>query len=162
MKKAISRFKLMLFMILLLFMSNCQVDEGLVKKNNLNQIRISEKTFDELILKKEFRTVFEKLPIKNSIKQGKGVNKNKEDYKISDQTAKIVEYKNKISYTFLINEEKNDSSFFENLVIEVDSTKKTKAVIIKYTPTILNHKLKNKINFEGEIEVTPINNSNNS
>jgi hypothetical protein len=83
-----------------------------------------------------------------------------ENYQIANQPAKVIEHQNKTSYTFLISREINDTSFFENLVIEIDSLKNSKSFIFKYIPNKLIHKLKNQVDFEGEIEVTSINNGN--
>lgn len=157
------RFKsFFLSIITLLLLTNCQVEETATKVNGAieKELQITDETFDELMMKKEFRKIFEKLPFANSNKQKKTFEISNENYQILKQPAKVIEHQNKTSYTFLISREIVDNSFFENLVIEIDSLKNSKSFIIKYIPTKLIHKLKNQVDFEGEIEVTPIINDN--
>ncbi len=150
--------------ISLLLLTNCQVEETTIKVNGAieKQLEITDETFDELMINKEFRTVFEKLPFTNSNKQGKAFKSSNENYQITNQPAKVIEHQNKTSYTFLISRDINDDSFFENLVIEIDSLKNSKSFIIKYIPSKLFHTLKNQVDFEGEVEVISLNNSMNS
>ena len=144
-------------------MTNCQVEGDFIDENKHNNkdIHITEETFGNLMLKTDFKEAFGKLSKKKEIitssSQGRTIMEEQYGFAISDQPGKIIEFKNKISYTFLITRDNKVHDYFENLIIEIDSLNQIRAVIAKYTPkTPLNLDLENKVSFKGNIDVKPI------
>jgi hypothetical protein len=148
-------------------MTNCQIEEEFVNKKQSQNFKITKQTFEELILNEKFNNAFVNLPkLKSAITsslQGRTVMEDQYGFTIAEQPAKVIEMENKTSYTFLITRENQPDGYFENLIIEVNSTNHTKAIVVKYIPTAqLNLTLENKVNFVGNIDITPITYNSNS
>jgi hypothetical protein len=145
-----------------LLLTNCSVEEKIVENSKQSHVKISEKTFDELIKNEIFNSAYSKISKPNNLNnnsiQGKTVMEDQYGFTISDQPATVLEETNKTSYTFLVTRDNLVHNYFENLVFEIDSTNSTKAILIKYNLTNeiqygLPH---SSFNFQYQTEITPI------
>ena len=137
------RQKLKKLLILYLFTGtlfvSCTLEEQTVKNGNYTKnIKIYLKSFDELMGNSKFVNSFNKLPkrkaIINSSLQGKTVMEEQYGFTITNTPVRVMQVGNVTSYTFHIERDSIDNTFFENLVVQNDSIGNTTAHIIKYTP----------------------------
>ncbi len=160
-KKKISCLLLLSF-VSLVFVS-CELQEEVVQDHNYSKnIKIYQKSFDELLTDKKFAKSFNKIPknkeiIRSNI-QGRTVMEQQYGFTITNTPVRVMQVGNLTSYTFHIERDVNDNSYFENLVVQNDSLGNTSAQIIKYTPyepmtTFVEH---NSYIFEGNIEFSSI------
>lgn len=162
MKHQLKKILLLYLLTGTLFVS-CTMEEEVIRKHNYSKdIKIYQKSFDELIKDSKFATSFNKLPKKKSTlqtsTQARTVMEEQYGFTITNTPARVMQVGKITSYTFHIERENNNPSFFENLVIQNDSIGNTTAHIIKYTPFIpmtafAEH---NSYSFEGETEFTSI------
>lgn len=121
---------------------NCQQDdlnnEKAIKENhskNVNSFRFNNRTYNELNKELKFRDAFNRILKSdklNSTKNNKTVMEEQYGFTIDSTVIKEMSSDNYTSYTFLIHREVEDDSFFENLVVTIDSTSTPNAYIIKY------------------------------
>lgn len=145
-----------------LLLTNCSVEEKILENQEHSHVKISEKTFEELIKNERFNNAFSKIPksknLINNSAQGKTIMEDQYGFTISEQPATVLEENNKITYTFLITRDNLVHDYFENLVIETDLTNTTKAIIIKYN--LINYIQyglpHSSFNFQYQAEITPI------
>ena len=110
----------------------------------------------------KFVNSFNKLPkrkaIINSSLQGKTVMEEQYGFTITNTPVRVMQVGNVTSYTFHIERDSIDNTFFENLVVQNDSIGNTTANIIKYTPftPMTSFTEHNSYSFEGDTEVTSI------
>ena len=112
-------------------------------------IKITEKSFNELLLDKKFKKAYEKVSnttAKNAF--SKTIMEAKSNFTILNLPAKVIQKGNKISYTFQIARDTINVKYFENLIVGVDSLNQTKAYIAKYEINNDVIQLKNKIPFK--------------
>ena len=162
-KRNYLKLGILLFGISLLLW-NCEQEEIPYERNNFNNIKLEINSFNKLITtNNKFKITFNKYKRdKKSMKDnyritGKTVMEQQYNFTIDSSKIKEINIDNLTSYTFKIKRETNSTEYFENLVIQTDSSKNVVAYIIKYTPTtktyIPEH---NSYRFEGKREVQPI------
>ncbi|HET8809310.1 MAG TPA: hypothetical protein VFM65_03485 [Flavobacteriaceae bacterium] len=99
---------------------------------------IETKTYEELSRKPKFNNALaELLEIHKTTTpnfQGKSVMEERYGFTIDSTSIKEISYDKYTSWTFLIHRENPDKAFFENLVVEVDSTDDINAYLVKYIP----------------------------
>jgi len=165
----LKRKLLMILGFMAVFLHSCQNDD--FKENNHNHqnklnVKIEDKTFENLMNDQKFSSAFGKIPkqkykLPNSI-VAKTVMEEDYDFIISDDIpAKVITTESLISYTFHISRENDsleNSNSFENLVVLTDSLDTVRAYIIKYNllsePVYVNEH--NSYIIDAEKEVTPI------
>ena len=162
MKHQLKKILLLYLLTGTLFVS-CTMEEEAIRNHNYSkEIKIYQKSFDELIKDSKFATSFNKLPKKKSTlqtsTQARTVMEEQYGFTITNTPARVMQVGKITSYTFHIERENSDPTFFENLVIQNDSIGNTTAHIIKYTPfmpmtAFAEH---NSYGFEGETEFTSI------
>lgn len=102
-------------------------------QNKHNDIKITEKSFEELMVDNKFKGSYNKVwKNKDGGSNLKTIMEANNNFTISDLPAKVIETNNKISYTFHITRNFIDPDYFENLIIGIDSLNQTKAYIAKY------------------------------
>lgn len=147
----------------------CEMNEDVISENHYSnelKIKLYEKKYEQLMTEKKFINSFSKIPKKspNSI-LNRTVMEDEYGFTISDKPAKVIEMNGDVSYTFLIERDSIDTTFFENLVVQTDSLDNTEAYIIKYTLTSdyfnTDH---NSLDYTSTKEITPIiyNNQNST
>ena len=158
-----SKIIFLLFVIIGTLFASCTMEEEAIKNHNYSkEIKIYQKTFDELLTDKEFSKSFNKLPkIKSVIKsstQGKTVMEQQYGFTITNTPVRVMQVGNITSYTFHIERDVNDNTYFENLVVQNDSVGNTSAQIIKYTPfmPMTSFAEHNSYSFEGNTEFSSI------
>lgn len=147
------KYSILLFVCLLIL--SCTNEKNFLNEKD-HHSKISEKSFDELSKMPSFTNAFEKIPKKSKssslLSDSRSAIEEEFDFTFSDKPAKVIEAADKTSYTFLIYRTEEDSSFFENLIIEINKQMKSRAVITKYIPSVpLVVEQENKVNFEGNI-----------
>jgi hypothetical protein len=110
----------------------------------------------------KFVSSFNKLPKRkaliNSSLQGRTVMEEQYGFTITNTPARVMQVGSITSYTFHIERDSVNSTFFENLVVQNDSIGNTTAHIIKYTPyePMTSFTEHNSYSFEGSAEFTSI------
>jgi hypothetical protein len=118
-------------------------------QNKHNDVKITEKSFEELMLDNKFKDSYSRVSKnKGGDKNLKTIKEANYNFTISDLPAKVIETNNKISYTFHITRNFIDPDYFENLIIGVDSLNQTKAYITKYKIDNTKKALINKTPFK--------------
>jgi len=143
---------------------NCEYDEEVQKpqttaKNQL-PFKLNEKSFQELSKDPTFSRAINQLvskKIKGSALSSRTVMEEQYGFTIDSTTINELVFDNFTSYTMLINRENSDTTFFENLVVVIDSTNISTATIVKYT---LNSEIMpstdNSFILDAEMELTSI------
>jgi len=149
-------------------MVNCQKDDEFTTFENHqdtnSKARIIETDLNTLLSKESFSNAFTKVFKKTSKAIGNAsvqrtVMENEYGFTIVQDGIKVISNEGFTSYTMLIRRAESNTTYFENLVIDIDDERleEPKAILMKYTPSsitpYLNH---NSFNFEGEIEATSI------
>ena len=125
------------------------------------QFSLKNKNFDELKYSEKFNIAHQEIErfasLNNSKKNFKNKNSATNDiynFSIDSSSIKEIKLKNYTSYTFFIKREHTNSSFFENLVISIDSTNKPKATLFKYFPSQPMEKVENHntYTFKGKVK----------
>lgn len=125
-----------------LLLTHCQKDDDILEiqasdETKQTQAKLITKSFKEFSAESKFIPTMRELKYldKKRNEVSKSFNYVGEEFSIDSTTIKQVEMDGMISHTFLISRENDDDdSFFENLIIETDSTNQTKSYIIKYIP----------------------------
>ena len=153
----------LLFVIIGTLFASCTMEEEAIKNHNYSKdIKIYQKSFDELLTDKEFSRSFNKLPKNKSVikssTQGKTVMEQQYGFSITNTPVRVMQVGNITSYTFHIERDVNDNTYFENLVVQNDSVGNTSAQIIKYTPfmPMTSFAEHNSYSFEGNTEFSSI------
>lgn len=138
MKQKLKKILLLYLFTGTLFVS-CTMEEEVIRNHNYSKdIKIYQKSFDELIKDSKFATSFNKLPKrKTNLKSGEQARTVMEEqygFTITNSPVRVVQVGNLTSYTFHIERNTPNSTYFENLVVQNDSIGNTTAHIIKYTP----------------------------
>src|SRR5688500_4212028 len=112
MKKCLKRLLLCSIVLLL----NCQSEDLALDSHEHKQLKITEKSFEELMADSQFKTAFAKIPkgksaTSNSL-QARTVMEAQYGFTIADTPAKVIETDNKTSYTLLILREVENSLYF--------------------------------------------------
>ncbi|TGD56762.1 hypothetical protein [Flavobacterium humi] len=153
MKKAIL-LKISMCFALLTLMS-CEKDADIQLENDQN-LRVTEKSFDELTQDLKFKSAIAKVLKKANINSRTAM-ENQYGFSIADLPAKVITSESTTSYTLLIERDNQSESYFENLVIKVNSQNSISASILKYTPTkITAYPQHNSFTFEGTRSLTSI------
>ncbi len=121
-------------------LTNCEYDEEVQKpkataKNQL-PFKLNEKSFQELYKDPNFSRAINQITskkIKGSALSSKTVMEEQYGFTIDSTTINELIFDSFISYTMLINRETSNPTFFENLVVVIDSTNTITASIVKYT-----------------------------
>lgn len=159
-----------LFKIGLLFFSicflliSCEKDEFItITSSPENKINFSEKSFNDIQKSTKFKDAFKKvfetkkqyLKSHNRIKTAIEVDN---DFIIDTNAVSVVSSDKHTSYTMLIHRKVEDETFYENLVIQIDSLNSTKAYILKYQlkSQLIPHEEHHSYEQDTEITVTPI------
>jgi len=147
-------------------LTNCEKEdefnpEELIEENKSNY-KISHKSYATLSAQSKFSNAITKLvPNKNSLMNNRTVMENQYGFTIIENMVTEIVVDDYVSYTILIERPEPNSTYFENLVLEVFENNTVKAYIVKYTPTeITEVTAHNSFNFQGNVEATPINYDN--
>ena len=130
-------FPVMILIVFVLF--GCELERDAInKKSYQEKISIRNSTFDMLLKEEQFSTALSKL---NKGKQKKGsiektVMEDAHGFSIMPDIAKVIQDDAYTTYTFQIKREISNPTFFENLVISMDSLNQANAYLVKYTPTV--------------------------
>jgi hypothetical protein len=136
-------FRLKFFILTgLLLILNCQHDDVINGTSTQEQhsktvipFEYNNKTYSELSNELKFSDAFNKVFKKDKLnpsENGKTVMEEQYGFTIDSALIKEISSDNYTSYTFLIHREIADDSFFENLVVTLDSSSVPSAYIIKY------------------------------
>ena len=157
---------LSLFFLIGLF--SCQEEAIFENDFRIKELKISQKSFQELIIDSKFNTAYAKT-FKNEINKsnfssGKTVMENQYGFTITDKPVNVIEKDSLTSYTIFIERDNQNPNEYENLIVQIDNHNTTHAVIVKYIPDVVQFVPVNHDNyFKGKTIITPINfNSNNS
>jgi hypothetical protein len=117
---------------------------------------ISNKSFNQFLGNPKFTLAIKEL--ERSKYKGKSENK-LYDFTIDSTSIREIKKKKTTTYTFFVKRKQKDASYFENLVVKVDSLNKTEALLLKYEPieAIKYHKEHNSLSFKGKITAIPLN-----
>ncbi|PQJ74159.1 hypothetical protein [Polaribacter gangjinensis] len=151
------------FCISLLF-SSCENDEFIINSSNQEKnTSYSQKTFGNIQKTEKFKEAFNKvfktkkqaLTSDNRLKTVMEVNYG---FTIDTNAVNIISSDKFTSYTMLIHRSVNDETFYENLIIQIDSLNNTKAYILKYKlrSQLTPHEDHHSFEQDTEITVTPI------
>lgn len=150
MKQKLNKIKLFLFSCISIAFFSCEKDlyENAIPNN---KTIIREIKFNDLYKEQKFKNLLE--IVSNNKTISKNFFNNSEDFILSDQNVKVIETDSITSYTMLIKRKNsNDTSYFENLVIQRDLFNKESAFIIKYVPyEIRSDVAHNSFSFTGRI-----------
>ncbi|MBN9283017.1 MULTISPECIES: hypothetical protein [unclassified Flavobacterium] len=130
-------FPVMILIVFVLF--GCELERDAInKKSYQEKLSIRNSTFDMLLKEEQFITALSKL---NKGKQKKGsiektVMEDAHGFSIMPDIAKVIQDDAYTTYTFQIKREISNPTFFENLVISMDSLNQANAYLVKYTPTV--------------------------
>ncbi|MEW5675795.1 hypothetical protein ABGT15_05740 [Flavobacterium enshiense] len=167
MKKKLKNLFYLSLLLSGLIIVGCELQEDVIDQHNHKQnLKMYEKTFDELMSDEKFVNSFNKLPkSKKKISTsaiGKTVMEEEYGFIITDKPAIIIESEQGVSYTFNITRELISDDYFENLIIENQPNNITKAYIVKYNIPITNNSLLLSSNYnEANTIITPIVYNNN-
>ena len=166
-KFKIQSFKLLVACFIVLFILACETQEDFINPKNQKHFHVTDKPLQELILNKQFNESFRKLQKSNapltSSENAKTALEDQYGFTITNEIAKVIESDNKISYTFEISRENQSETYFENLVIEIDSVNQSKAILLKYTPSEeITSDFTNQVNFKGDVAVDVIDEEENN
>ncbi|WP_397364744.1 hypothetical protein [Olleya sp. R77988] len=132
------------FLCILLLFQNCEKDDVYLNQSNNNQVQTNNLVFkiknlqdykEDLKFIKSYQKLVDKDKTKNQdniLQNGRAVMEDQYGFTIDSTNIKEVSYDNKTSYTFLIERDTVDDTFFENLVLEIDSANTVKAILVKY------------------------------
>ena len=114
--------------------SGCETEKEITI--NQDKYSIKEYSFKEILKEPKFQNVFS--TIMNGLKQSKNTNTiensgNIPDFTIDENKIKKITKDEYTSYSMLVVRPITNENYFENLVLEIDSTKTIKAFLIKYT-----------------------------
>lgn len=154
MVKKIKNIKLLLSFCLAIFLLNSCTEEKEYLKNNL-ELKVEEKSFEELLLLKDFNTAYQKVKTE---KQKNLVSRSalEDEYNftiVEDKDVKIMDVDGKTFYNILIQRDSVAANFFENLLIMVErnsGAEELSAYIIKYAPQ--KYEGTNIYNFEENVD----------
>jgi len=149
-------------------LTNCEKDTFDVNQSSINQkesIKISELNYNDLkdntIFVEEIKRVMQSVKIdkKNSV----GIqNRDWEDedynFTIDSSNIKQVQLGNYSTYSMFITRDSINPNYFENLVIEIDSSNSSSAYMVKFTPDseTIYFEAHDAFSFSGQIDVNPI------
>jgi hypothetical protein len=133
-----------LFLGVSLLLWNCEKDEFIETSTTTKEFKykLKDKNFEQLTKEEKFNDAFKKVfkPEREVVKaksSSKTVMEERYGFTIDSTLIKEISSDKYISYTFLIHRDVSDDTYFENLVITIDSLDVTRAHIVKY---ILNSK----------------------
>jgi hypothetical protein len=134
---------------------NCEKEEVLIPEQK-KEIKISDKSFNQFLGNTNFTLAIKELD--KSKYKGKGKN-SLYDFFIDSTRIREIKKNKTTTYTFFVKRKQNDASYFENLVVKVDSLNKTEALLLKYEPNeiVKFHKEHNSLSFIGKVIATPLN-----
>jgi len=151
---------------------SCQKDEfleesGIESHSDKNlKFKFKNKTFAELNKETKFEKAYQKFIDKklgNSNFEGRTIMEDQYGFTIDSSLVKEFSSELYTSYTFFITRDSLHNDYFENLVVEVDSSNTVNAVIIKYflnSPNITYPEHKSFYLDANAVEITPINFNN--
>lgn len=149
-----------MFVFILMVLFGCELEQDAIQKNSYQEkIKIRRSTFDALLKEQNFVNAFSKLSKRqNKGLQSKTIMEAEYGFTVVPTLAKVIESAGSTSYTFKITREINSVDYFENLVIDTDSTGQTNAYVFKYSPTepIETVSYHDSFHFKGNIQITPI------
>ncbi len=142
--------------MILVTLAGCKRNEEIVRRENYAAaLQVRSGSLTELLGERKFRLAYDKIYADRS--KSRTAMEDLYNFTIVPHGAKVIEDRNKTSYTFKITREINSADYFENLVINVDSLGEASAFILEYTP---NEPLKtsshNSFTFKGDVKITPI------
>ena len=138
MKNKIYKTLQLLILSLFILLSGCEIDNETLNTNSENQVVIKKHTFQTANKIEKFHDANLKITdgLNKFREKNKGTSKGEESSFIIDSTTiKEISIGNYTSYTMQILRQEPNDTYFENLVIEVDTLNKTNAYLIKYTPS---------------------------
>jgi hypothetical protein len=161
MKQKLNKLKLLTLTILAgLLLNGCQVEQEHIEKSLYEkEIKVSQKTFEELIQEGKFNNAYTKIvPKEKKLARGSSLGRTAmEDqygFTIANTMVKVAETDSVTSYTMLISRDVSTSdNVLENLTLQVDSQNKTTALLLKY---VGNVGVEDFDNFTGSKSITPI------
>lgn len=142
-------------------LTNCQKDD-IIDFATEEQSKISIKS----ITLKEGKQDIALRNMLNDIEQkqhilSRTIMENEYNFTVVDHDVNVLIKEDYTSYTILIERLEQDDQYFENLVVEVVPDEETKAYIVKYTPDNIDYMdIHDSYNFEGDVDITPINYDN--
>lgn len=144
-----------LYIILAGFLFSCQEEE--FYDNHTNSQKVNEYTFKEANQIPTFNKAYHK--VINGINDVNNMSRTENlGFVIDSSTIKAVTVANATTYTMRIIRPTTNSTFFENLIINVTTQDSTKAFVTKYTPTevsqfVIGHEA---VSFQGTVEIKEI------
>ena len=150
MKKKLKKLFYLSLLLSGLIIVGCELQEDVIEQHNhQNELRLSQKSFSELLEDKNFTTAFSKIPKQKILTTnvlGRTQIEDKYGFTIFDTPVNVSESDTLIAYNLLIKRDvASEGSYVENLVMNIFPQKnRTDAYIIKYV-------------FDGTIEITPEN-----
>lgn len=154
----------MLYFSISLLFSSCEKDEFISNAPNQEKnTSYSQKTFGNIQKTEKFKEAFKKVfetkkQALNSQSLLKTVMEVNYGFTIDTNAVSIISSDKFTSYTMLIHRSVDDETFYENLVIQIDSLNSTKAYILKYQlkSQLIPHEEHHSYEQDTEITVTPI------
>ncbi|MDT0294491.1 hypothetical protein ACFQ3R_12005 [Mesonia ostreae] len=151
---------------------SCQKDEfieesGIESHSEKNlKFEFKNKTFAELTKETKFKKAYQKFidkKVGNSNFEGRTIMEDQYGFTIDSSLVKEFSSELYTSYTFFITRDSLHNDYFENLVVEIDSSNTVTAVIVKYflnSPNITYPEHKSFYLDANAVEITPINFNN--
>jgi hypothetical protein len=165
-KKLSKLFKIgILFFGVSLLLWNCEKDE-LIEESTKNQdfpFKLKDKTYAELEKTKKFNDAIEKVfkpkkQVMNYTYSSKTVMEEQYGFTIDSTIVKEISSEKYTSYTMFIHRKEKDDSYYENLLVEIDSVNTISAYILKYIKksNMILHDEHNSFNQDVALETTRI------
>lgn len=138
------------------FLWNCEeITETDLEHAHQDVNNILNKSFNQFLGNPKFTLAIKEL--ERSKYKGKSANK-LYDFTIDSTSIREIKKNKTVTYTFFVKRKQKDVSYFENLVVKVDSLNKTEALLLKYEPSeaVKFHKEHNSLSFIGKVIATPL------
>jgi hypothetical protein len=153
-----------LFLGVSLFLWNCEKEEFVEEiKAEKSPFKLKDKTYAELTKTKKFSDAVEKVfkpqkQLMNSNYSSKTVMEEQYGFTIDSTIVKEISSEKYTSYTMFIHREEKDDSFYENLLVEIDSVNNVNAYILKYIKKseLIIHEEHGSFSQDVDMEVTRI------
>ena len=161
MKQNLKKLKSLLVISMAGFLFSCQ-EELISEKHVLkNDLKISQKSFQEVYKNPQFNNAlfktYNNVKNKSNYKTSNTSFKKQYGFDIYENTVNIVEKDSITSYTMCLLPKNDDLNSYENLVIQIDNHDNVKSFIIKSTPDNSQIDLaNNSIDFKGTKIIRPL------
>jgi hypothetical protein len=134
-----------------------------IKHEEKSKYKIFDKSFSDLVKNSKFKDGYSNIR-RNYLDNTKDKNMKEQNYNFTIDSSKIKEISadNYTSYTFLIYRDTIDENYFENLVIEIDSSNNTNAYLIRYNlnSQVIESQIHDSYKIDSNIDIQMINHAN--